>query len=155
MNRFVFGFLLAAIVALGTVTISSADTMSSGAAATATIVTPDHLKWTPCQGLNGCSQAVVWGDPANTTGALYVMRLKLDDGVKVPVHWHNDTERVTVLSGTLLFAVGHTIDPAKTTALSAGSFLVVPANVHHYGIAKGETIVQIAGNGPWTMNLMK
>src|ERR1700730_6292949 len=104
MKRFIFGLLIAVIVVFGAVTISSADTMSSGAAATPVIVTPDHLKWTPCPGLDGCSQAVVWGDPTNKTGALYVVRLKMNEGVKVPVHWHTDSERVTVLSGTLLFA---------------------------------------------------
>jgi quercetin dioxygenase-like cupin family protein len=155
MNRLFFGLLLAAIVACGAVTISSADTMSSGAAMTPTIVTPDHLKWTPCPGIDGCNMAVVWGDPANKTGAVYVVRLKLDDGVKVPVHWHTDSERVTVMSGTLLFAAGHKIDQAKTTALGPGSFVFIPANIHHYAIAKGETIVQVAGNGPMTMNLMK
>jgi quercetin dioxygenase-like cupin family protein len=73
----------------------------------------------------------------------------------VPVHWHTDSERVTVLSGTLLFAAGDKIDQAKTTALGAGSFLFIPANIRHYAIAKGETMVQVAGNGPMTMNLVK
>ena len=99
--------------------------------------------------------AVVWGDPDNKTGAPWIIRLKLDDGVKVPVHWHTADERATVLKGTLLFAAGHKIDPAKTTALPAGSFLFVPAMMHHYAIAKGETIVQISGSGQRTFNLMK
>ena len=155
MNKLVFSFIVAAIIALGTASIASADTMSSGAAMAPVIVMPDSLKWTPCPGLDGCSQAAVWGDPNNKTGALYVVRLKLNDGVKVPVHWHTDSERVTVLSGMLLFAAGHKIDAAKTTALGPGSFVFIPANIHHYAIAKGETIVQVAGNGPMTMNLMK
>jgi len=155
MKRFVFGLLIAVIVAFGAVTISSADTMSSGAPAAPVFVTPDQLKWTECQGIEGCSQAVVWGDPDNKTGAAWVIRLKLDDGVKVPVHWHTASERGTVLSGTLLFAAGHKIDPAKTTALPAGSFLFVPAMVHHYAIAKGATVLQISGNGQRTFNLMK
>ena len=155
MNKLVFTLFLAFIVMLGAVRISSADTMSSGAAMAPVIVTPEHLKWTPCQNLDGCNMAVVWGDPNNKTGALYVVRLKLDDGAKVPVHWHTDSERVTVMSGMLLFAAGHKIDQAKTTALGPGSFIFIPANIHHYAIAKGETILQVAGNGPMTMNLMK
>jgi quercetin dioxygenase-like cupin family protein len=159
MKKLFCGLFLAVIVAVGVASIASADTMSSGAttgaAMTPTIITADQLKWTPCQGLNGCNMAVVWGDPNNKTGALYVVRLRLDDGINVPVHWHTDSERVTVLSGTLLFAAGHKIDQSKTAALGPGSFVFIPANMHHYAIAKGETIVQIAGNGPMTMNLMK
>lgn len=145
---------VAAVAALAMLGVASADTMSSsGAAATATIVTPDSLTWAPVKGIDGATMASVAGDSTKT--GLYTVRLKLADGTKVPIHWHNDAERVTVLSGTLMFAVGHTFDTASMKALAPGSFIYIPAGVHHYAMAKGDTILQITGNGPMTFNLMK
>ena len=107
----------------------------------------------PDKTLTGVSEAVISGDP--TKAGLYTMRIKLADGAKVPVHWHNDSERVTVLSGTLMFGVGHTFDTASMKSLGPGSFVLIPAGVHHYAMGKGETILQTTGNGPFAMNYMK
>ncbi|HEV2037365.1 MAG TPA: cupin domain-containing protein [Candidatus Eremiobacteraceae bacterium] len=145
---------LAVITAIGVLSIVSADMPSAMATATTTIVTPDSLKWTPVKGIDGAWMATVYGDPTKA-GSLYTIRLKLADGVKVPVHWHDDTERVTVLSGTFLFAAGHSWDASALKPLTPGTFMLIPAKLHHYASAKGETIVQSTGTGPMTMNLMK
>lgn len=145
---------VAAIAAVAMVGIAAADTTSaSGAAATPTIVTPDSLTWSPVKGIDGATMAVVAGDP-NKSG-LYTVRMKLTDGTKVPIHWHNDAERVTVLSGTLMFAAGHSFDASSMKTLGPGSFVYIPAGVHHYAMAKGDTVLQVTGNGPMTFNLMK
>jgi len=145
---------LVAAVAIGLASASSADTTSSSTAAAPTIVTPDSLTWTPVKGIPGASMAVVYGDPTKA-GSVYTMRLKLADGTKVPIHWHDQDERVTVLSGTFMVGVGHSFDMASMKALGPGSFVFMPAGVHHYAMAKGETTVQITGPGPFTMNMMQ
>ncbi len=146
---------LVAAVAIGLASASSADTMSSTTAAAApTIVTPDSLTWTPVKGIDGAQMAVVYGDPTKA-GSTYTMRMKLADGTKVPIHWHDQDERVTVLSGAFMVGVGHSFDVASMKTLGPGSFVFMPAGVHHYAMAKGETIVQITGPGPFTMNMMK
>ena len=83
------------------------------------------------------------------------MRLKFPDGYTIPLHWHPDTERFTVLSGMVMFGVGDAVDPSKTTALGPGSFVIVPANLHHWLTTKGETILQGSGTGLFTINLVK
>jgi uncharacterized RmlC-like cupin family protein len=151
MKKLVLALFLAMIASIGALSSSSADTMSSATAPTATIVTPASLKWAPMKGLPGAWQAVVWGDPTKT--GLYVMRLKLADGTKVAAHWHTGSERVTVLSGTLMFGVGNMMD--VMSAYGPGTFIVIPAKVHHHAMAKGETIVQVGGNGPFDIHWVK
>ncbi|MBN9287309.1 MAG: hypothetical protein J0H47_05195 [Gammaproteobacteria bacterium] len=45
----------------------------------------------------------------------------------------------TVLSGTLHAGRGDTVDKAKSKALPAGSYSVVPGKAHHYVWTTGET----------------
>jgi quercetin dioxygenase-like cupin family protein len=115
-----------------------------------TIVTPEDVKWTAGSGpLSGIEMAVLQGDPKKP--GPFVIRLRIPDGTKVGAHFHGDTERVTVLSGTFLVGIGDKLDESKMKALPPGSFVSVPAGVHHYAMAKGVTIVQIGGTGPFTM----
>lgn len=118
-----------------------------------TIVTPDDLKWSPFPGLPGAQVAVLYGDP-NSSGS-YTIRLKLADGTKLAPHWHPDDERVTVLSGTFMVGLGDEMDASKMTALPAGSFVYLPAGIHHYAMAKGDVVIQSTGMGPFKMNVVK
>ncbi len=123
------------------------------AAMTPTVVPAGSVKWTPYPQMKGVSTAVLYGDPTKT--GVYVMRYKLDNGVKFPAHWHTNTEQVTILSGTFLVGLGDTWNAAKMTALPAGSFVSIPPNLHHYAQSKGEVILQITGMGPESMNMVK
>jgi quercetin dioxygenase-like cupin family protein len=82
----------------------------------------------------------------------YVLRAKLPDGYKVPPHWHPSDENVTVLKGTLLVGKGEKLDPATMEELPAGSFMRMPKTMRHYAMAKGETIIQVHGIGPFDVN---
>ena len=115
---------------------------------------PDSLTWSPVKGVDGATMAVVAGDPTKG-GGIYTVRMKLTDGAKVPLHWHNDSERVTVLSGTLMFAAGNSWNAASMKALGPGSFIYIAATVRHYAQAKGDTLLQITGSGPLTFNMVK
>ncbi len=80
------------------------------------------------------------------------MRVKVKDGTKFDAHYHSETENITVISGTLLVGLGDTMQPpAKMMALHAGAFASVPANLHHYAMAQGDTVLQLDAMGPRTM----
>ena len=118
------------------------------------IVTPDNVQWTASAMLPaGGKIAVIDGD--YTKAGPYTLRISLPDGAAFPPHFHAGAEYVTVLQGTFLVGIGDTADPAKMTALPAGSFAMVPAGVHHFAIAKGATILQLSGMGPMTMTDVK
>jgi quercetin dioxygenase-like cupin family protein len=139
--------LLVAVLACSLIAPASADT-------TPTIVTPSQVHWTAGTGpMAGAQVAVLSGDP-NKAGP-YTMRLRIPDGGKFGPHFHGDVENVTVLQGTLLVGLGDTMDPAKMIALPAGSFVSIPMGVHHYAVAKGDTILQIHGIGPASMTMVK
>jgi quercetin dioxygenase-like cupin family protein len=113
------------------------------------ILPADKLQWGENPVLPpGAKVAVIHGNPGKA-GDLYAVRAKLPDGYKVPPHWHPTDENVTVLQGTMLFGIGEHLDPAKTTVAPAGAFARMPAGVRHFAIAKGDTIIQVHGIGPF------
>jgi hypothetical protein len=107
------------------------------------------LKWTPI--IKGCDLAPVSGD-ADADGAPFVLRLRCVDGSKVPAHWHPTDENVTVLKGTFLVGMGETFDETKLQPMNVGNFLFMPKEVRHFGLVKGETIMQVHGVGPFKVN---
>lgn len=124
------------------------------AATMPTIVTPSTVHWTAGTGpFTGVQVAIISGDPSKP--GPYVMRLQIPNGAKFAPHFHGDAENVTVLQGTLLVGIGDKVNAAKMVSLPAGSFVMVPAGVHHYAMAKGVTIIQIHGMGPASMNAVK
>jgi len=119
-----------------------------------TLVPPSQVHWTAGTGaLAGKRIALLVGNPAKA-GA-FVMRVEIPDGGKFPPHYHPVLEMVTVLQGTLLVGIGDKMVPAKMKAMPAGSFFSVPAGVHHYAMARGDTIIQLNDIGPWGMTLVK
>jgi len=119
-----------------------------------TIVLPDQLHWVAGTGpLSGIEIAPVVGDPSKP--GPFVIRLRIPDGGKAAPHYHADTERVTVLSGTFLVGVGDTMNEKAMKALPAGSFVSIPGGVHHYAMAKGVTVIQVGGNGPFELKPVK
>jgi anti-sigma factor ChrR (cupin superfamily) len=113
------------------------------------IVHYGDLKWTAI--IKGCDLAPVSGDP-NAEGAPFVLRLRCVDGAKIPAHWHPTDENVTVLKGTFLVGMGDKLDETKLQTMNAGNFATMPKEAHHYGMCKGETIVQVHGAGPFKVN---
>ena len=98
----------------------------------------------------GAKMAVIHGNPANSD---YTIRLQFPDGYQFPVHWHPKAEHLTVLSGTFLLAPGGSGDVSAEKEYAPGDFLYLPARNPHYGGAKGVTIVQLHGMGPFAINL--
>lgn len=113
------------------------------------LVTPDNLTWRPASSKlpPGAQFARLVGDP--NAGEPYAFRAKLPDGYRVPPHWHPMDENVTVIKGVFSLGFGTRIDSMKMRDLPAGSYTVLPKEVPHYNIMKGETILQFHGIGPY------
>jgi ketosteroid isomerase-like protein/quercetin dioxygenase-like cupin family protein len=99
----------------------------------------------------GAKISVLHGDPSKP--GLFVLRLSFPDGYQVPLHWHPTAEYVTVLSGGASFGMGSAIDATAPQNVGAGDFAFIPARHAHWLIARGATMVQVSGNGPFQLNL--
>lgn len=99
----------------------------------------------------GVKLAVIHGDP--TGNGDYTLRLMFPDGYKFPVHYHPGAEHVTVISGTFLLAMGTDGDWSRVQSYGPGSFIYAPALHPHFGGARGVTVVQLHGQGPFAINL--
>lgn len=143
MKVFVSAFFAALLTAAGAVAI--------GAVSSSPVVrTPGNMHWIAGTGPGkGSSTAVLTGDPSKAGGTA-VIRVKMPDGYVNQPHYHSQPEYITVIQGTLLFGTGDKVDKSKATSLPAGSFIMVPAGVHHWSVVQGETTEQVSGPGPLT-----
>jgi quercetin dioxygenase-like cupin family protein len=91
--------------------------------------------------------ATVVGDPAKI-GEYYAYFLKAPAGGTAPPHFHKMTENVTVVSGDFMVGLGDSINQSEMKTLPPGTVASIPAGVHHYAIAKTETILVVSGIGP-------
>lgn len=109
------------------------------------------LAWGPAPPVfpAGAKMAVLQGDPSQPV--LFTVRLDLPDGYRVAPHFHPTDEGLTVISGTFLVGMGDALDPAHTKTLKAGDFGAMAANMHHYAIARGHTVVQVHSMGPFVL----
>lgn len=117
-----------------------------------TIVTPDDVKWgdAPPSLPPGAKASLLDGDPSKA--GVFVLRLKLPAGYKMPPHWHPVDERVTIVSGKLKLGLGDNLDAEKTRPLGPGSFYSLPPKTSHFSVAAEETVMQISTMGPWSLN---
>jgi quercetin dioxygenase-like cupin family protein len=113
------------------------------------------LTWIPLEVPDfppGARVAVVHGDP-NVRNRDYVIRIRFPGGYRFPVQWHEESEHITVLQGSFLFAVGDEFDEGMLQRYGPGDFVFAPARVAHYGGARLATVIQVHGTGPFRMNL--
>lgn len=97
----------------------------------------------------GSKVAVLYGDPDQA--GPFTLRVKAPAGYKVPAHWHPISEYVTVISGTLYMGTGDKLDKSKGTALAAGAFASMPANMRHFVWWEGDGEIQVSGTGPFAI----
>lgn len=117
------------------------------------MVTPDDIKWGPAPPSlpPGAQLAVLSGDPSQA-GVPFTMRARFPDGYKVPPHWHPSDENVVVLEGALVMSLGEKFDETAGREMTAGSYALMPKGVRHFVWAKGETVIQVYGIGPFAIN---
>jgi quercetin dioxygenase-like cupin family protein len=94
----------------------------------------------------GPQVSVLYGNPA--AAEMFVLRMKLPAGYRLPPHRHERPEIVTVISGTFHLGLGEDGDRARTTPLAAGGFFAVPPGMAHYGYTDEETVIQLNTYGP-------
>ena len=117
----------------------------------AVIVSPDQITWSPAPPVlpAGAKGAVLEGDPKRV--GPFTLRVSFPDGYRVPPHFHPAAERVTVIQGTFQLGMGDKFDESTLNSLPAGSYVSMKPGTHHFVQAKGNTIVQINGIGPWKL----
>ena len=114
-----------------------------------TLVQPGDIKWMDVPDMApGMQIAVLRGNP-DKAGSHFTMRAKWADGYKVPPHWHPADESFAVLQGNFMIGLGDKWDESRLTALPQGGFATLPKNVRHFAKAKGETVLEISGVGPF------
>jgi len=148
-TRIVVGVVAALLLAVAA--YAAAATMAKDAAAPPmhTVIAADGAQWGPAPPVlpPGAQLAVLNGDPGKD--GEYAIRLSMPDGYVVAPHFHPTVENVTVISGTFHIAGGDKVDKTKGDALTAGGFVSLPAQMHHYAWADGPTVVQVHGMGPF------
>ena len=113
---------------------------------------PAELTWgeAPPALPRGAQAAILYGDPGASSGA-FTVRLKMPDGYKVMPHTHPTAEYVTVLSGALRVGMSREWQDASMKDLPAGGFAHMPPNTAHYVQARGDTVIQVNGQAPFTL----
>ena len=114
-------------------------------------INASQLEWASAPNFvpEGAQIAVLSGDPSKE--GLYVIRLKMPAGYKIPAHNHPTTEMVTVVAGDFHLGMGDRLDEAKSILLTAGGYAEAPAKMNHYAWASSPTIVQVHGQGPFAI----
>ena len=113
------------------------------------------LAWGPAPAVfpAGAKMAVLQGDPSKPEW--FTVRLDLPNGYRVQPHFHPTDELLTVISGTFLVGMGDSLDAARATVMPTGGFGTVAANMHHYAIARGRTVVQVQAMGPFALTYVR
>jgi mannose-6-phosphate isomerase-like protein (cupin superfamily) len=144
-------YLLIAAFTLGAGTAGAQGTPHTDVSH-AIVVPPDQITWGPAPALlpAGAKLAVLEGNP--TEAGPFTMRLLMPAGYRIPPHSHPFVEHVTVLRGTFKVGMGEKFDTSKLAALPTGTFAALGPGVRHFAEAEGETVLQLHGIGPWSLN---
>ena len=112
------------------------------------LVRAKSIRWSPAPTTLpvGAKAALLQGDP-NETGR-YVIRVQLPTDYKIPFHSYANAMDVTVISGTLYVANTQTFDKKRAFAIKPGDFYHLPAGAPQFTYTKGETVLEIHGDGP-------
>jgi len=113
---------------------------------------PADIEWqdAPPSLERGAHVAILEGDPAEP--GVFTMRIRMPDGYVIAPHWHENVERVTVISGGFRLGKGDVLDRAATQLLPPGSYTAIPRGTRHFAVAEGETVIQLTSVGPWVIN---
>ena len=112
------------------------------------IAKPGVFKWAAL--MPGVEMTVLFGNPSQS--GPYTLRLRISDGTKIAPHWHPEDENLTVIRGEFMVGMGDKFDTTSLQDLPVGSFAMMPKQMHHFAQAKGETVVQLHGAGPFVIN---
>ncbi len=91
---------------------------------------------------------VIYGDP-DIAGESFVMRIRELPGTIIPPHRHPVDEHITVVQGTMYFAVGDQFDRAAMQEIKTGGYAFIPKGSTMFGYIPDGAVVQVHGVGPF------
>ena len=103
--------------------------------------------WQPSKAMPEVSYMTLVGD--RTKPGPYVYRVKAPNGLRIPPHWHTQTMHLTVLTGTLVMAMGESPDTSRARRYPPNSFVALPREMRHVERFEGATIVHVETTGPF------
>ena len=96
---------------------------------------------------------VVSGDPSKA-GSAFVLRIHNDAGYVCPPHTHPTDENIVVVQGSWSVGIGTRINLSTVQPLELGAYALVPAKMAHFCRSKTETIIQVHGVGPFSVDMV-
>lgn len=91
---------------------------------------------------------ILYGNP-DAVGEPFVIRIRELPGGVIPPHRHPVDEHITVVQGSIFFAVDEKCDRAAMKKLDAGSYAFIPKGSTMCGYTPEAAIVQVHGVGPF------
>lgn len=117
-------------------------------------ILPEEVNWKPFAAFPPDARLAVLLGHTSDPG-LYVIRVKVPDGVKLMPHRHPENRIYTVMSGIFYVGVGIKFDPNILSAYPTGSVVLLPGGTPHFHWARsGEYITQVLGLGPLGMEYL-
>ena len=96
------------------------------------------------------------GVSAESAGATAICMhlLEIPPGESAKPHYHVAHETaIFALEGVAEMRHGPKLE--QVMRIEAGDFVYIPAKMAHFAMSKGETVVQLHGEGPFQLNLVK
>jgi hypothetical protein len=147
--------IIAAVLAIAACSKASGNADvpdTSPTAPSASKADKQDIQWGPAPSVlpPGAQIAVLEGDPGGT--GTFTLRLKFPNGYKIAPHTHPTVENLTILAGNFATGMGTQFDDSKLEGHGRDAFVSVPAGHAHFAMARGETVVQVHGLGPFVIN---
>lgn len=145
--------IVVTLVSVLSFTLTGITAVNAQSTAPVAIVS-DELNWISPALIAGLR--FTWINGNETDPGLYVLRVKLESGTKIPPHSHPDQRLSTVLSGTLYVGFGEFFDQNALIEIKAGDAYIAPAQTPHFIWAKhGAVEYQETGLGPTATDIIK
>jgi quercetin dioxygenase-like cupin family protein len=132
---------------------SLALALSCAQEAKVTALNPGEVPWVQAPGLtSGMMTAVQWGDVEKGP---YQVLVKFPAGTLAQPHYHNYDEFATIVSGTVAFGEGETVDETKMTEVPAGGYIHIPPGTAHWAKGIKEAVIVRFCPGPRELTPLK
>ena len=77
-----------------------------------------------------------------------MFRFRMPDGYWICPHTHPLTPRIRVIAGTFLVGMGNVMSDSVRVLAPEGE-ITLEAGVLHFEGTRGETVIEVRGEGPW------
>jgi len=95
----------------------------------------------------GAQMAVVSGNPGKA--GKFTIRLKMPSNYAVPPHWHPTDEKVTLVSGKLVYGMSDQLSRTAGEALAQGASVTMKAKEHHWVFTGDGAELEVSAMGPF------